>query len=68
MTREQILTTGLSNSIGLLLEQIAELAIIQHPQLSTEEKRATQRLHLKQHHRILRSHQQSKQTIKPNPE
>ncbi|MGE9549038.1 hypothetical protein [Snodgrassella sp. CS2] len=38
MTREQILTTGLSNSIGLLLEQIAELASIQHLQLSTEEK------------------------------
>lgn len=32
MTREQILTTG------LLLEQIAELASIQHLQLSTEEK------------------------------
>lgn len=38
MTREQILTTGLSNSVGLLLEQIAELASIQHLQLSTEEK------------------------------
>lgn len=69
MTREQILTTGLSNSIGLLLEQIAELASIQHLQLSTEEK--AQQLTApspKQHHRILSSHQQPQQTTKPNPE